>query len=955
MAVKKNPIANLSSTIPQIFQECQKSTTNHRKNVATLRKLQEQCSAVRLEKVFEGSSRSAAGRTSSSFQSTENGEQAFNREFVRNLNKVLAIKKKDPSADRVIKFVGAFIQFIVEKGIKARDEFIFQESDDEAISSRFVTFIIGHILRGIDAKDKHLRLRVCQSLALLSPSSLNFLSDALFERLKAKLIDRVRDKETSVRAQAIIALSKLQGEDIENDREVTDKLCEILQNDPSAEVRRAALSYVAHNEKTIPFLLERARDIDPITRRSVYTKTMEVIADFRILKIEDRENLLNCGLTDRDPVVKQACTKMLSTNWIYHANNDVLEFLERLDVVSSNIAKEALLACFASRPDLIETLQFDDNFWDTLTVERAFLARVYSEFCKEDTGKFDEAMPEVTRLAFYIQKYNNCIHEASEEDQINYEFVLGQLLILAGFLDYSDEVGRRTMFTLLRKMLMLPQIADEHIELIIEVMNRTTINERDFTRSIIEIISDLRESLDSDDTSFRHPHQPEELTVNMSHLSINPESIKDFGRSPAVGTSRARASSIDSLEEEEEDYKDDDDPVWIDLKCLRIVRSMLEKNEQNLLENPSMYGLLNDLIAPSVQSREPIIREMGVHCLGLCCLLDQVLARENLVLFIHCAKHGHDTLKAKSLMVIFDILMTFGYNDFISITGQLEQIRNLFDSSLNSENAEVQSIVVEGLAKLMLSKVFCDKEVLQKLVVRYFESDTVENLRLRQCLSYFLPVYCHSSAESQRVMGEIFASSLTELIRVHMSHGKGTDMISPLQIAQQLVDWTDPNQIVKSESNSEEIDYGLHGDIAVEILKALFLEQNREVRKLLCQILNKLNIDENVGILRLKKLTLLTGNLKSRRPLKDTLSKNAINKFENSLLKYFDEGPQTLDDNEIDQLEEIQAFVEDVEDDDDYSTIDIPIRTTRSRTSKAAALANLQKEIDDMLDDEYEE
>ena len=36
-----------------------------------------------------------------------------------------------------------------------------------------------------------------------------------------------------------------------------------------------------------------------------------------------------------------------------------------------------------------------------------------------------------------------------------------------------------------------------------------------------------------------------------------------------------------------------------------------------------------------------------------------------------------------------------------------------------------------------------------------------------------------------------------------------------------------------------------------------------ESRKIYCQILNKLNINESVGIMTLRKLTLLTGNLKA--------------------------------------------------------------------------------------------
>lgn len=61
-------------------------------------------------------------------------------------------------------------------------------------------------------------------------------------------------------------------------------------------------------------------------------------------------------------------------------------------------------------------------------------------------------MPEVTKFAFYIQKYANLTKQtALEVDLVECEFIFGQLLIISKFLDYGDEVGRRRMFALLRK------------------------------------------------------------------------------------------------------------------------------------------------------------------------------------------------------------------------------------------------------------------------------------------------------------------------------------------------------------------------------------------------------------------------------------------------------------------------------------------------------------------------
>lgn len=185
---KQNALDTLRTDIPHIFQESQKTAANHRKNAIKLRKIQEQCSEL------DG----------------ENGEAAFNKEFIRNLNVVLAIKKKEPAADKVIQFVSSFILCTREKGKKkkankqdnklagparmiitqaekktrclTRDLFFYkhhtidmanatnEEEEGEGISSRFVEHLMRHLLKGVRVKEKQVRLRSCQLIALSTNS-----------------------------------------------------------------------------------------------------------------------------------------------------------------------------------------------------------------------------------------------------------------------------------------------------------------------------------------------------------------------------------------------------------------------------------------------------------------------------------------------------------------------------------------------------------------------------------------------------------------------------------------------------------------------------------------------------------------------------------------------------------------------------------------------------------------
>ncbi|KAF0468908.1 Condensin complex subunit 3 [Gigaspora margarita] len=790
MPVQENPIVTLSTIIPQIFQDCQKSTSNHRTNAITLRKVQMKCSSYR------------SSNNESSNNQLDN-EQAFNTEFIRNLNKILPVKKGQTNSERVIKFVASFVAFSCEKDKELlnnqNDNTTDYEDDDyeDTLSSRFAECLIQHLLKGIEAKDKNVRLRVCHLIAHLI-GCLGSIDDDLYERLKVELTKRLLDKEAGVRVKAVLACSKLQGDD-DHGKYVIEKFIGMLRNDPSAEVRRAVIYNIEYNEETLAYILQRARDVDPINRRGVFMKIAEEINDFRVLSIEDREKLLSWGLTDRDSHVKKACVRMLSTSWIQHANDNLLELLERLDVVGSNIAQEALISIFNARPDIVQMLNFDDIFWENLTAEGSFLVRVFCEYNKEDEGKLDEILPEVTRLAFYIQKYNNFMNQASDEEQVNLAFIVGQLFLLAKLLDYGDEVGRRKMCSLLREMLMSSNILESHIESIVEIEKKISINERDFTRSMIEIITDIREGIEDDEAPSRLTYQDDyDLSANMSRLSINISSMKMSVLSTDLKQTERRVSNSSTSMDDSNILQEDNEMkvILVNLKCLHIIRCMLEKNSESLRDNPSMYGLMNEIIIPNIQSHEPVLRELGIHCLGLCCILDQPLAVENYNLFMHCLRHGHPELQIKSLMVMSDILIAYGYSTIVSSTRQGNEIMGLLQECLKNENEQVHAIAVVGISKLMLSKMLRDKYVLKELVLLYFDSDTASNLRLRQCLSYFFPVFCHSSFENQTLMQEIFLPTLIELLKKYKNVDKNDNAVPPLQIAQQLVDWTDPFKVV---------------------------------------------------------------------------------------------------------------------------------------------------------------
>lgn len=132
--------------------------------------------------------------------------------------------------------------------------------------------------------------------------------------------------------------------------------------------------------------------------------------------------------------------------------------------MSSETAEDALTSVFVIRPDLYKAIAFDGKssfppsanllaeYWEDMTVERAFLARVYVDHCikNKDETIMEDVLPTVSDLAFRIQEEYNKLEETfvtEDEDELaERSFIVGELMRLAVNMDYTDQFGRSTMF-----------------------------------------------------------------------------------------------------------------------------------------------------------------------------------------------------------------------------------------------------------------------------------------------------------------------------------------------------------------------------------------------------------------------------------------------------------------------------------------------------------------------------
>ena len=540
------------------------------------------------------------------------------------------------------------------------------QSFPETPSTRLTSHVLSILLPFLASKEKTVRYRSTQLVSHII-NSLESIDDEYYHWLRMGLLKRIRDKEPMVRVQAVLGLGRLAGnegdEDLDNvdsDGEdssgLLERLLEVLQNDPSADVRRSLLLNLPLTPTTLPYLLERARDFDPATRRALYSRLLPALGDFRHLSLSMREKLLRWGLRDRDENVRQATAKLFRERWIEDCAgtlratdidakgesqspsiDGLLEMLERIDVMNSGVedgvALEAMKAFWDGRPDYLEAVDLNDPFWDHLSAESVFLARTFNDFCrKEGAGKYEslveDKLPEVTKLAFFLQRYTNDLlerirhvsemNDGEEEDTVEQEFIVEQLLHIALTLDYSDEVGRRKMYALLRETLAIAELPDEITRLVIEVLRGVCGNEsageREFCGVILEAVAEVHDTITTDESMADDADE--------SFHSARSE-LTDTTPTTDAKTQRAKTDSEVDEHDDEKAIRE----IMINMKCLHIAQCMLQNVEDNLQQNVHLVTMLNNLVVPAVRSHEAPIRERGLLCLGLCCLLDKVSSK----------------------------------------------------------------------------------------------------------------------------------------------------------------------------------------------------------------------------------------------------------------------------------------------------------------------------------------
>ncbi|KAE9974513.1 hypothetical protein BLS_010036 [Venturia inaequalis] len=923
-------VTSLREAICSIFSDAQRGAATQRKSVVTLRKVQEAC-------CYE----SAKPRKNALDQDYDESE--FNEEVGRCALRLLGIRKAEPVGDRLIKFMMLFLKHSSEK-----DNALFQTADadttegvPETPTSRLASHILSMALQVMVAKDKTIRYRATQLIAQIV-NTLDSIDDQLFHLVRHGLLKRLRDKESTVRVQAVIGLGPLANEDDEEQDEddsddetpggVLGRLREALQHDPSADVRRALLLNLPFTPGTLPYLLERARDLDAATRRALYARLLPALGDFRYLSLTHREKLLRWGLRDRDENVRKATARLFRERWIEDCAKPqgeeeeapsgppkvhepsmaaLLELLERIDSSNSGlengIAHEAMKEFWDGRPDYREHVTFEDPFFEELSPESAFVARTFTDFCSKSGDSklqtmLEDKMPEVTKFAFLLQMHITKLIDAVnkvgmnpddadvEEEAVQQEFCLEQLLHIGATLDFSDEMGRRKMFQIMREALALAELPDESTRLVMDILRTVCGSEEEFASIALEAIAEVHDTI-SDDAA-------DESDGDESFHSAQSE--LNEGTTPTK-KSKKKAKNPADEDDTEVDAEKALREMQVNLKCLHIAQCMLQNVQCNLEASSHLRTMLNSLVIPAVQSHEAPVRERGLKCMGLCCLLSKNLSEENLVLFLHCFNKGHDTLQDIAIQIISDILVTHPSllagtpttdeegNTEVAPNPLMKPLLKMYSKGLRSPDKAVQTTAGTALSKLMLAATIQDLDLLRHMVLSYFDPETGNNPAFRQSLAYFLPVYCHSRRRNAEAMARVAVPVLHALAERAEDLDEDEEMIGTTLVAAQICDWTDPRKTVPGIDGTVKTDPGdLDGHLvlAEELLEKILTPGcQKEERKTYVNLLGKLYFTPGSPPEHLQNLFELANEAFEGKVASEAATRNTLTKVQNAISK----------------------------------------------------------------------
>ncbi|KAK9813545.1 hypothetical protein WJX73_006201 [Symbiochloris irregularis] len=336
------------------------------------------------------------------------------------------------------------------------------------------------------AKDKTVRLRACQMLALILhrlPAECE-LSEELVEGLQEALLERLRDKQAPVRVQAISALCRLAdpGEDGDFAEDaITEGLIGLLNSEKNKDVRIAVISSLPVSAAALETTIARTRDTSDDVRRVAYS-VLAANFSLSMFSTQQAAQVLMEGLRDRAPRPQAAARKLLQAWLKSGCDGDAVQLLQRLGTLENEAVGEAaittlmdmgLLSAAVLTKD-VPAAQWGLRTPSRLTPEQALLWRIVTQGLQsEGTARGRSAATSTGAAATVdaaiaadnlqmleavmpptVAEFMSMVSEYAGTNSSQDDFTTRELLVTAvACLDFTDASGRDAATDALQQLL----------------------------------------------------------------------------------------------------------------------------------------------------------------------------------------------------------------------------------------------------------------------------------------------------------------------------------------------------------------------------------------------------------------------------------------------------------------------------------------------------------------------
>uniref|UniRef100_A0A0A9WEY1 Condensin complex subunit 3 n=1 Tax=Lygus hesperus TaxID=30085 RepID=A0A0A9WEY1_LYGHE len=648
----------------------------------------------------------------------------FIMEFMQSLSCCLFVQEKHPNVERALDFAAVFL---------AQH---YQDMEEVLVA------VFEFIFKNHSCKTQAVRFRCCEFMNRLlhNMDDQAVLYDDVYEKIASTMLERLQDKVPTIRAQAVMALQRLQVP--------TDSNCPIMkaflfhmERDPSPDVRARVVKHVAVTPRVLPILFERIYDVKSTVRKEAF----KALSRLRVVKlsIKQRQKICSAGLADKSEPVKSFVLNNMMFTWYKQCDCDYITFLKVLfvETMEEDILEVLLFHLFKKQPSatLFETISGLLNKEKVLPIKSLtpenvtlWLYAVKYMSKSQDGEDMDKDMatgmvPELTKFSKYLKDFSLTLKKGDREK----EFIATQLFKLVATYSFDDEMGREQMRVMSINYLMDENIGKDAVPAIVRTFEQLVPSVKDRLVMMAEIISDIREPLLPSQSSAEDGVA--EVESQMALLSCS-----------SLDADRVQKTDSETL-----------------VKCLTLIIQVFKAKDVTKID-ATLLSLKDHFILECFNSPSTEVQCLAQDVMAFFCIWSLDIAKENFLKF--CFQLSNDGTCYSALGGIIDILLVHGFHPFSlnnasarkpnkgavslddlsndpTLTPSQVFLISLLVDLLNNESPAIRARACQGLAKLMICGHLSSSLILARLILIWFSPSSASEPEIRQPLGIFLNMF----------------------------------------------------------------------------------------------------------------------------------------------------------------------------------------------------------------------